>query len=38
MISGRSVTPWGIDLVPIGLNAFLDYTPIEVAANTPKRL
>jgi alkaline phosphatase D len=28
----------GVDLLPIGLEAFLDYTPIAVAANTPKRL
>jgi alkaline phosphatase D len=28
----------GVHLLPIGLNAFLDYTPIAIAQNTPKRL
>src|SRR5215203_175565 len=28
----------GVHLLPIGLEAFLDYTPIAVAPNTPKRL
>jgi alkaline phosphatase D len=28
----------GVHLLPIGLDAFLDYTPIAVAPNTPKRL
>jgi alkaline phosphatase D len=31
-------TVGGVHLLPIGLNAFLDYTPIAIAANTPKRL
>ena len=36
----RSAPPYtpGVHLLPIGLEAFLDYTPIAVAANTPKRL
>ena len=36
----RSTPPYtpGVHLLPIGLEAFLDYTPIAVAANTPKRL
>jgi alkaline phosphatase D len=36
----RSTPPYtpGVHLLPIGLQAFLDYTPIAVAANTPKRL
>jgi alkaline phosphatase D len=36
----RSAPPYtpGVHLLPIGLEAFLDYTPIDVAANTPKRL
>ena len=36
----RSTPPYtpGVHLLPIGLEAFLDYTPIDVAANTPKRL
>jgi alkaline phosphatase D len=36
----RSAPPYtpGVHLLPIGLDAFLDYTPIAVAANTPKRL
>ncbi len=36
----RSTPPYtpGVHLLPIGLDAFLDYTPIAVAANTPKRL
>ena len=28
----------GVHLLPIGLDAFLDYTPIAIAHNTPKRL
>jgi alkaline phosphatase D len=28
----------GVHLLPIGLDAFLDYTPIAIAPNTPKRL
>jgi alkaline phosphatase D len=28
----------GVHLLPIGLEAFLDYTPIAIAPNTPKRL
>ena len=28
----------GVHLLPIGLEAFLDYTPIAIASNTPKRL
>jgi alkaline phosphatase D len=36
----RTTPPYtpGVHLMPIGLEAFLDYTPIAVAANTPKRL
>jgi alkaline phosphatase D len=36
----RSTPPYtpGVHLLPIGLEAFLDYTPIAVAPNTPKRL
>jgi alkaline phosphatase D len=36
----RATPPYtaGVHLLPIGLEAFLDYTPIAVAANTPKRL
>jgi len=36
----RSAPPYtpGVHLLPIGLEAFLDYTPIAVAKNTPKRL
>jgi alkaline phosphatase D len=36
----RTMPPYtpGVHLLPIGLEAFLDYTPIAVAANTPKRL
>ena len=36
----RSAPPYtpGVHLLPIGLEAFLDYTPIAVASNTPKRL
>jgi alkaline phosphatase D len=36
----RSMPPYtpGVHLLPIGLEAFLDYTPIAVAPNTPKRL
>jgi alkaline phosphatase D len=36
----RSTPPYTPDvhLLPIGLEAFLDYTPIAVAPNTPKRL
>jgi alkaline phosphatase D len=36
----RSTPPYtpSVHLLPIGLEAFLDYTPIAVAANTPKRL
>jgi alkaline phosphatase D len=36
----RSTPPYtpGVHLLPIGLQAFLDYTPIAVAPNTPKRL
>jgi alkaline phosphatase D len=36
----RDVPPYtpGVHLLPIGLEAFLDYTPIAVAQNTPKRL
>jgi alkaline phosphatase D len=36
----RSTPPYtpGVHLLPIGLDAFLDYTPIAVAQNTPKRL
>jgi alkaline phosphatase D len=36
----RSTPPYtpGVHLLPIGLEAFLDYTPIAVASNTPKRL
>jgi alkaline phosphatase D len=36
----RSTPPYtaGVHLLPIGLEAFLDYTPVAVAKNTPKRL
>jgi alkaline phosphatase D len=36
----RSTPPYtaGVHLLPIGLEAFLDYTPLAVAPNTPKRL
>jgi len=36
----RSTPPYtpGVHLLPIGLEAFLDYTPIAIASNTPKRL
>jgi alkaline phosphatase D len=36
----RSTPPYtpGVHLLPMGLEAFLDYTPIAAAANTPKRL
>ena len=36
----RSTPPYtpGVHLLPIGLEAFLDYTPIAVAPNTPKRV
>jgi alkaline phosphatase D len=36
----RSTPPYtpGVHLLPIGLEAFLDYTPIAIAPNTPKRL
>ena len=36
----RSTPPYtpGVHLLPIGLEAFLDYTPIAAAANTSKRL
>jgi alkaline phosphatase D len=36
----RSTPPYtpGVHLLPIGLDAFLDYTPIAVASNTPERL
>ena len=36
----RATPPYtpGVHLLPIGLDAFLDYTPIAVAPNTPKRL
>ena len=36
----RSAPPYtpGVHLLPIGLEACLDYTPIAVASNTPKRL
>jgi alkaline phosphatase D len=36
----RSTPPYtpGVHLMPIGLQAFLDYTPIAIAPNTPKRL
>ena len=36
----RSTPPYtpGVRLLPIGLDAFLDYTPIAIAPNTPKRL
>jgi alkaline phosphatase D len=36
----RSAPPYtpGVHLLPIALDAFLDYTPIAIAANTPKRL
>jgi alkaline phosphatase D len=34
-----TVPPYtGVHLLPIGLEAFLDYTPIAIAAHTPKRL
>ena len=31
-------TVGGVHLLPLGLQAFLDYTPIAIASNTPKRL
>jgi alkaline phosphatase D len=36
----RSTPPYtpGVHLLPIGLDAFIDYTPIAIAPNTPKRL
>jgi alkaline phosphatase D len=36
----RSTPPYtpGVHLMPIGLEAFIDYTPIPIADNTPKRL
>ena len=36
----RSTPPYtpGVHLLPIGLEAFLDYIPIAIAPNTPKRL
>jgi alkaline phosphatase D len=36
----RATPPYtaGVHLLPIGLDAFLDYTPIASAENTPKRL
>lgn len=36
----RSTAPYteGVHLLPMGLKAFLDYNPIAVADNTPKRL
>jgi alkaline phosphatase D len=36
----RTMPPYtpGVHLLPIGLEAFLDYTPIAIAANTPERL
>jgi alkaline phosphatase D len=36
----RSTPPYtpGVHLLPIGLEAFLDYTPMAVAPNTPNRL
>ena len=36
----RSTSPYtpGVHLMPIGLKAFIDYTPIAIAANTPLRL
>jgi len=36
----RATPPYtpGVHLLPIGLDAFLDYTPISIAPNTPKRL
>jgi alkaline phosphatase D len=36
----RSAPPYtpGVHLLPIGLDAFIDYTPIAIAPNTPKRL
>ena len=36
----RETPPYtaGVHLLPIGLDAFLDYTPIAIAENTPKRL
>jgi alkaline phosphatase D len=36
----RSTPPYtpGVHLLPIGLDAFLDYTPIAIAESTPKRL
>jgi alkaline phosphatase D len=36
----RDAPPYtpGLHLLPIGLEAFLEYTPISVAENTPKRL
>jgi alkaline phosphatase D len=36
----RSIPPYtsGVHLMPIGLQAFLDYTPVAIAQNTPLRL
>jgi alkaline phosphatase D len=36
----RSTPPYtaGVHLMPLGLQAFLDYTPVAVAQNTPQRL
>ena len=36
----RSAPPYtpGVHLMPIGLEAFIDYTPVAIAANTPLRL
>jgi alkaline phosphatase D len=36
----RSNPPYtaGVHLMPIGLEAFLDYTPVAIARNTPRRL
>src|SRR5215217_7624772 len=36
----RNTPPYtpGVHLMPLGLQAFLDYTPVAVASNTPKRL
>jgi alkaline phosphatase D len=36
----RDTPPYtpGVHLLPIGLEAFVDYTPIAIAQNTPKRL
>jgi alkaline phosphatase D len=36
----RSTPPYtpGVHLMPVGLEAFLDYTPVTIAQNTPRRL